>query len=387
MRGMSLSEDNKVTSSVKKTDVERLRQSITEEQRRILNGIWHHFRENNKWMSSPRVHHTFGKPVVHAALCPLGGSVVAEIDGGQDGRHYELTLLGILLTDQGVELETLLVRYLTFLRDRFESDPDFDKVTNGEVETTLGLSFQQSQLLYWLINKGHLSGGISWCSPEGWNAGPIPEVDDLPSISDLRTYLHTLVMRGYDPAAPVLVSDRIRYAYGARQPLETDSDADEDRALDAKRPPLTGAIITVPPRRIFLSHSGVDKQMVRGYYETLRSLGFEPWLDEDAMTAGDNLERGLLAGMKDSCAAVFFVTGNYKDEGYLATEIEYAIAEKREKEDRYAIITLVLSGTEADVPELLRRYVWKTPKDSLETLREILRGLPLQLPAPEWKSN
>lgn len=143
----------------------------------------------------------------------------------------------------------------------------------------------------------------------------------------------------------------------------------------------------VAPRRIFLSHTGTDKEMVRGYHETLQCLGFEPWLDEEALAAGANLERALLEGMKNSCAAVFFVTTNYKDEGYLATEIDYAIREKRERGDRFAIVTLVWAGTRADVPELLRPYVWKTPKDSLEALREILRALPLQLPVPEWKTD
>ena len=90
----------------------------------------------------------------------------------------------------------------------------------------------------------------------------------------------------------------------------------------------------VMPRRIFFSHKGVDKEIVLPYYDTLQSLGFEPWLDDEAMIAGDNLERALSQGMKGSCAAIFFLTDNYKDEGYLATEIDYAIREKREKGDR-----------------------------------------------------
>jgi hypothetical protein len=47
------------------------------------------------------------------------------------------------------------------------------------------------------------------------------------------------------------------------------------------------------------------------------------------MSAGDDLERSLLKGMNDSCAAVFFITPNYIDDNFLATEVDYAIAEKR----------------------------------------------------------
>lgn len=141
------------------------------------------------------------------------------------------------------------------------------------------------------------------------------------------------------------------------------------------------------PMKIFLSHKGADKPLIREYMKTLQLLGFDPWLDEDAMKAGVELERGLLQGFKDSCAAVFFITPNYKDENYLATEIDYAIKEKREKGDRFAIITLVLSseGQVGAVPEMLHRYVWKEPKNDLETMREITKALPIQSGDVYWK--
>ena len=98
------------------------------------------------------------------------------------------------------------------------------------------------------------------------------------------------------------------------------------------------------PVKIFLSHKGVDKELVRDFEKTMRLLGFDPWLDEDAMSAGATLERALLKGFADSCAVVFFVTKNYVDENYLATEVNYAVAEKRKKGDRFSIITLALDG-------------------------------------------
>ncbi len=139
------------------------------------------------------------------------------------------------------------------------------------------------------------------------------------------------------------------------------------------------------PKRIFLSHKGTDKALVREFHRALKAIGFDPWLDEDALTAGANLERALLKGIKDSCAAVFFLTESYKDAGYLATEVEYAISEKRAKSEKFAIISLVLDS-KATVPDLLKGYVWKTPNSSLDGLCEILRALPLKLPPPEWKS-
>lgn len=135
------------------------------------------------------------------------------------------------------------------------------------------------------------------------------------------------------------------------------------------------------PMKIFLSHKSADKPKVREYYETLKLLGFDPWLDEHAMTAGSNLERSLLEGMANSCAAIFFVTPNYQDASFLGTEVDYAIQQKRKKGENFAIITLVFEhgDRKGTVPELLRTYVWKEPSNDLEALREILKALPLRV--------
>lgn len=133
--------------------------------------------------------------------------------------------------------------------------------------------------------------------------------------------------------------------------------------------------------KIFLSHKGIDKDRVRDFKNTLELIGFEPWLDEDAMNAGVELERGIKQGFTDSCAAIFFVTPNFVDEDYLSSEVNYAIAEKRKKKEKFSIITLVFeeNGVKGTVPELLEQYVGKEPKTDLEAIREIIKALPLQI--------
>lgn len=143
-------------------------------------------------------------------------------------------------------------------------------------------------------------------------------------------------------------------------------------------------VMGVVGMKIFLSHKGIDKEIVRNYKNTLELLGFDPWLDEDAMHAGVELERGIKQGFNESCAAIFFVTPNFVDEDYLGTEVNYAIAEKRKKKGQFSIITLVFeaNGRKGNVPELLESYVWKEPKNDLEALREIIKALPLKLGKP-----
>jgi hypothetical protein len=128
--------------------------------------------------------------------------------------------------------------------------------------------------------------------------------------------------------------------------------------------------------------------MVREYFNVLKRLGFDPWLDEDAMAWGHNLERGLLQGFEDSCAAIFFITPDFKDENYLATEIDYAIRQKRAKNDRFAIIAIRFTdtdGNKGDVPDLLKTYVFGEPKSDLEALDGILKAIPIHVGPVTWR--
>jgi hypothetical protein len=134
--------------------------------------------------------------------------------------------------------------------------------------------------------------------------------------NDWINYFRTIVVRPF--------VDDLSYRVGEAASLATP----EARALQAV------PLIRIPsPKeiRLFLSHKSVDKPLVYRYYNSLKQVGFDPWLDEPNLSAGANLERELLRGFEESCAAVFFVTENFTDENYLATEVDYAIREKRKK--------------------------------------------------------
>ncbi len=142
--------------------------------------------------------------------------------------------------------------------------------------------------------------------------------------------------------------------------------------------------------KILLSHKSANKPMVRGYFDTLKELGYDPWLDEEDMAAGTELHRGIQRGFKDSCAAVFFITPEFKDERYLRQEVNYAMAEKTDKGDRFAIITLVFTGPSGEkglVPDPLGSYVYKEPRGDLDALSMIVRALPITLGRPSWKKG
>lgn len=138
--------------------------------------------------------------------------------------------------------------------------------------------------------------------------------------------------------------------------------------------------------KIFLSHKSVDKPLVYRYYNALKTLGFDPWLDDSNMPAGSNLEREVLRGFEESCAAVFFITENFKDEKYLAAEVDYAIRQKRKKEKKFAIVTLRYASA-MPVPGLLEPYIYKDVVNDLEGFNFLLAALPLEPGAARWKAT
>lgn len=137
---------------------------------------------------------------------------------------------------------------------------------------------------------------------------------------------------------------------------------------------------------IFLSHKSKDKPLVIRFYEILQQLGLRPWMDKPELPAGKNLERSLLDGFERSCAAIFFLTESFKDENYLATEIDYAIRQKRKKGEKFAIITLRFDK-DVPVPGLLEQYVYQDVTDELEALSEAIRALPVQCGRFLWKES
>ena len=193
-----------------------LRRRLTDEQRAILSAIWEHYRDRDRWILRRALHQRFGKQLVRSSLEQLGGSIFFESQ--EAGREvYCLTFLGILLTDQGEETEELLTRYLDYIRGHFVSDPEIEKFEGKEIEIALGLSAQQSDLLRLLIHFGHFWGNTASLGKGEWSVGVPYDIDDLPSVQDLRAYVRTRALKDYDPAVPVNDSDRIRFLLSRAQ--------------------------------------------------------------------------------------------------------------------------------------------------------------------------
>jgi hypothetical protein len=186
-------------------NLQELREQLTGEQRTVLNAIWGQYRDHGEWSLRGSLGQRFGDTALQGALEGLGPTIVGEIeDAGRWGLR--VTFLGVLLTDQGPEMEALLARYLEYVRDRYRKDSRLEWVGSQEVEAALDLTPARSRLLRQLIRLSHWWGGGSGFSAREWTVGIPVDVDDLPGDPDLRGYVRSHVLRHL--AAPAVPAAR-----------------------------------------------------------------------------------------------------------------------------------------------------------------------------------
>ncbi|WP_447837512.1 toll/interleukin-1 receptor domain-containing protein [Aeromonas salmonicida] len=131
--------------------------------------------------------------------------------------------------------------------------------------------------------------------------------------------------------------------------------------------------------KIFLSHKGINKPLVREIDKTLRILNLKTWFDIDDLKAGDPLISSIDQAFQQCSAAVFFISDDFKDYGVIKMEIEKAMYESITREESFKIIPLVLTqhgGTDVNVPHALQTLTWKHVSD-VQIVPTILSSLPI----------
>lgn len=134
-----------------------------------------------------------------------------------------------------------------------------------------------------------------------------------------------------------------------------------------------------PPRRlrIFLCHASVDKPAVRDLYRRLRADGFQPWIDEEDLIAGEDWEPAIRRAVREADVVVVCLTvAAATQAGYRHKEIGLAlnVADEQPPGTIY-IIPLRLEA--CDVPERLSRWHWVNLYEE-RGYERLVRGLSLR---------
>ena len=90
----------------------------------------------------------------------------------------------------------------------------------------------------------------------------------------------------------------------------------------------------------------------------MRADGFDPWLDEENLEAGQEWEKEIPKAVRNSDVAIVCLSpGSINKRGYVQKEIKFSL-DVAEEQPEGSIFLIPLRLAECDVPEGLRRWQW-----------------------------
>ncbi len=183
------------------TSINDLRAQLTAEQRVIVNAIYDYFlaNGNDPWIPSGILYDKLKKrrDEVYKALEPLTGSVVYESPRGAGHRKFALTLIGILISDQGKKVSYVLGEYLNYVKDQYLVAP-FESIDPQKAAEERGLSDTQLHLLNRVLPLSSFHGG------GGGNSIGMPlDADELIYVNDFQAYVEDYEFRKFNPDFPI----------------------------------------------------------------------------------------------------------------------------------------------------------------------------------------
>jgi hypothetical protein len=195
-----------------KPTLKGLRAKLTTFQTDLLEETWQHFRSKGEWPMLRELNSKHGKQKVKEALSlpPLGGSVGREERNSGPGRwsRYQLSMLGVLLTKDGLTMQALMEDFFRFQRELFQTQPTISEIKSEEIAQKLKLSPEKTALLGQLIRLGNFGGGWSVVANGPWSVSAMEEAESFPKSGDLSTEVCKWVCRSYVKDAPVFEGQR-----------------------------------------------------------------------------------------------------------------------------------------------------------------------------------
>ncbi len=151
----------------------------------------------------------------------------------------------------------------------------------------------------------------------------------------------------------------------------------------------------IPSRslRVFLCHSPADKPAVRELYQRLHDDVFEPWLDEEDLLPGQDLQLEIPKAVRNSDVVIVCLSRNaISKEGYVQKDLRDALDVADEKPEG-TILLIPLKLERCEVPERLTRWHWVDHFDPngyvrlIKALRARANSLSATTSSPQSKTD
>jgi hypothetical protein len=127
---------------------------------------------------------------------------------------------------------------------------------------------------------------------------------------------------------------------------------------------------------VFVSHAAADKAFVRQLARIINAAGWETWLDERALVAGDDLVGGIGDGIKNAQAVVLVITDAFRGtERWMGHEVDLAVKRQIEDQRPLRIIPVVVGGAVDHIPEKVGHLLWKQADNEVDAIAFVLEAL------------
>jgi len=309
--------------------LEKLRSELTDPQQKYLNLFWEHRLNYGQWPKTVEFHRDYDINDVQKSLRtpPLNGGIVMEQTGGGD-EHYELTLIGILLTKDGKHYEEMRIRLLEFLRKKYyysKKDERKNRYTDEEIAEEIKLSEENIKMLGKVGEFDQIYRTYGSSSVGGHWAIEFPrkEIQSIPRDGSLFDYHERIVSDQYYPEWKVFIADRhaaqrvvaspkgvFSEVFGALVPSDMRSSQKNDVSLPTPLPdvssvsdPIVGGV-----HQVFVGSSSEAMATAKALIRDLANpkLNFRPWWDN--VRPGRMFLSELEHMSKEASAALFLFT-------------------------------------------------------------------------------
>ncbi len=111
-------------------------------------------------------------------------------------------------------------------------------------------------------------------------------------------------------------------------------------------------------KKVFLSHSSKDKDIVDVYYNEIQKAELKAWYDKEEIIAGDSITSKVSEGLEECELGVIFLSDNFlsKHSGWTEAECNYFINRRMKKNKALIVVNL---GVDYDnIPPLLQDYLY-----------------------------
>ena len=165
----------------------------------------------------------------------------------------------------------------------------------------------------------------------------------------------------YVPVLPSALEQIVLKAL-SREPAARYGNADDlGRALlrfESDRAPVPGKTTANRKLRVFLCHSKGDKTQVRSLYHRLAADGFDAWLDEEKLIAGQDWDLEIRKAVRTVDVVVVCLSNDSVNKaGYVQKEIRFAL-DVADEQPEGAIYIIPARLDDCQVPSRLTKWQW-----------------------------